>query len=53
MHRTVTGLVIAELKSTLGEPGPFIMLGDMDGGPDRIYEVSLLNETRSPTVHHA
>jgi hypothetical protein len=24
-----------------GETGPFILLGDMDGGPDRIYEYAL------------
>lgn len=38
-NQDVTGLVIAQLKASLGEPGPFILLGDMDGGPDRIYEV--------------
>lgn len=36
----VLGLVIAALMSE-GEPGPFILLGDMDGGPDRIYEYAL------------
>lgn len=29
------------LLAAQNEPGPFILLGDMDNGPDRIYEYAL------------
>ena len=25
----------------MNEPGPFIMIGSMDGGPDRVYQYAL------------
>lgn len=31
-----------QLMRAIGEPGPFILLGTMDSGPDRIYQYALL-----------
>jgi hypothetical protein len=39
--RSVSLPIYSPSIDSQGEPGPFILLGDMDGGPDRIYEYAL------------
>ena len=34
-------LLLDQIADALGEPGPFILVGTMDGGPDRVYEYAL------------
>ncbi|KAI9021381.1 hypothetical protein DFJ74DRAFT_672729 [Hyaloraphidium curvatum] len=33
--------IIGQLARAMGEPGPFVLVGTMDGGPERVYDYAL------------
>ena len=35
-----------QIAAALGEPGPFILIGTMDGGPERIYQFALAEPSK-------